>query len=45
VIAPSGWEAIFSLGPFTFHFFWTMMGLSLGMLLSGVGTILAIERS
>jgi len=43
VIAPSGWEAIFSLGPITFHFFWTMMGLSLGMLIGGITAILATD--
>ncbi|HEX6384214.1 MAG TPA: hypothetical protein VF177_06055 [Anaerolineae bacterium] len=43
VIAPRGWEAIFSLGPFTFHFFWTMLGLALGALIGGVGTILATD--
>ncbi|MCA9871998.1 MAG: hypothetical protein KC441_00010 [Anaerolineales bacterium] len=40
-IAPAGWEAIFSLSPVTFHFFWTMMGLSLGMLIGGLAAILA----
>ncbi|MBK8905189.1 MAG: hypothetical protein IPM53_28665 [Anaerolineaceae bacterium] len=40
ILAPRGWEAIFSLGPFTFHFFWTMLGLLLG----GGGTILMTNR-
>ncbi|MCL4294626.1 MAG: hypothetical protein KJ077_02820 [Anaerolineae bacterium] len=34
-----GWEGLFSLGPFTFHVFWTMMGVALGLLLGGVGTM------
>lgn len=44
VITPRGWEAIFSLEPFTFHFFWTMLGLSLGLMLNGILAILATPK-
>lgn len=36
-----GWELLYSMGPFTFRFFWTMMGVAAGILLVGVGTMLA----
>jgi len=42
-IAPPGWEGIFSLGPFTFHFFWTMWGAALGLVFGGVGTLLMVK--
>jgi hypothetical protein len=42
-LAPRGWEGIFSLGPFTFHVFWTVMGAALGLLLGGVATLLVAE--
>ncbi|MCA9875654.1 MAG: hypothetical protein KC441_18410 [Anaerolineales bacterium] len=43
-IAPTGWEAIFSLGPVTFHAFWILFGAAAGLLLGGVSTLLATPR-
>lgn len=39
-----GWEQLYSMGPFTFHFFWVIMGISLGILLMGVGTLLTVHH-
>lgn len=39
----SGWEGLFSLGRFTFHFYWTMMGAALGLFIGGVATILIVN--
>ena len=44
VIAPRGWEGIFSLVPFTFYFFWMMMGLALGLAVGGVVTVLVMPE-
>lgn len=35
-LAPRGWEAIFSLGPFTLHVFWTLLGVAAGLAIGGV---------
>lgn len=35
-----GWEALYSMAPFTFVVFWASMGLALGVLVIGVGTLL-----
>ena len=36
----SGWEALCSMGPFTFVAFWALIGIAIGVLLGGVGAIL-----
>ncbi len=40
-VAPRGWEGLYSMTPFTFVVFWTMVGVALGMLVIGVAFILA----
>jgi hypothetical protein len=39
-IAIPGWEALFSMGPFTFHAFWVLAGVALGIATLGVAGIL-----
>ena len=41
IIAPRGWEGLYSMTPFTFVAFWVLLGLAVGMLIVGVGVILA----
>lgn len=35
-----GWEGLYSMGPFTFVFFWAVMGLALGVITIGIGVLL-----
>ena len=35
-----GWEALYSMGPFTFIAFWALIGIALGVILGGVAGIL-----
>lgn len=35
-----GWEGMYSMSPFTFHAFWTFMGIALGILTGGVASLL-----
>jgi hypothetical protein len=35
----SGWEMLYSMGPFTFVAFWTLMGIAIGLALIGVAVI------
>lgn len=39
IVVVPGLEGLFSMGPFTFHVFWTLMGVSLGILLAGLATL------
>lgn len=41
VVAVPGWEALYSDGRFTFYVFWMFMGVGTGILLGGVGAVLA----
>lgn len=36
-----GWEQLYSMAPGTFYTFWTGIGLAAGLLIGGVGTIIA----
>ena len=38
-----GWEGLYSMSPFTFHAFWTIMGIALGILVGGVATLLILS--
>ena len=40
ILAVSGWEALYSMGPFTFVAFWALIGIALGVLLGGIAAIL-----
>lgn len=40
VFTVPGWEGLFSMGPFTFLFFSTMIGAAAGILVGGIGAIL-----
>lgn len=40
-VAPTGWEGLFSLVPFSFYAFWAFLGAALGLLVGGVATLLA----
>ena len=44
-IAIPGWEQLYSMSPGTFSTFWLGMGIALGILVSGVGTILFARPS
>lgn len=39
-----GWEGMFSMGDFTFFFFWTMLGIAFGGAVIGIGAILAARQ-
>lgn len=41
MITVSGWEGLFSMTPFTFVSFWTLIGAALGLAVVGVGFLLA----
>ena len=38
-----GWEGIYSLEPVTFYTFWIITGAAAGLLVGGIGTILAAK--
>lgn len=40
-----GWEQLYSMAPGTFYTFWTGIGIAAGILIGGVGTILAASDS
>lgn len=40
-----GWEQLYSMAPGTFSTFWTGIGIAVGLLIGGVGTILAAPVS
>lgn len=41
IITPRGWEGLFSMTPFTFVSFWTLIGAAFGLAVIGVGFLLA----
>lgn len=44
-IAVPGWEQLYSMSPGTFSTFWVGIGVAVGVLLGGVGTILFVPPS
>lgn len=43
VLVFEGWDNLFSMAPLAFHVFWVVTGIALGVVVGGIGTILAAK--